>query len=125
VTDVEKAEYEDVLRKLVAKCEALAAENAALKAGLDAHSTLKSIYADANQPATVRVRAAQAALGHETPPLKSVEPPMDLVAEPTEPLAVTVERGRARMNRLLSLSLEERARMIPGSSGDGGDDSND
>jgi hypothetical protein len=125
MTDLEKAEYDDVIRQLMAKVEQLAAENAALKAGLDAHSTLKSIYADANQPAGVRVKAASAALPHEVPRLESVPPPLDLVAEPVECLATVVEKQRARMNKLLALPLSERAALIPGSSGGNGSDSND
>src|SRR6516164_11714400 len=102
MTDTEKAEYDDVVRQLMAKCEQLAAENAALKANnASAHQTLRAIYADSTQPATVRVRAAQAALGHESAPLKPVEPPLDLVAEPIEPLADVVRRQRARCDRML------------------------
>jgi hypothetical protein len=70
------AEYDDVVRQLMQKLEQLAAQNASLKANnASAHQTLRAIYADSTQPATVRVRAAQAALGHESAPLKSVEPP--------------------------------------------------
>jgi hypothetical protein len=96
------AEYEDVIRLLTAKVEELAAANEALKADLTAHQTLKAIYADPNQPATVRVRAAQAALSHESAPLKPVEAPLDLTVVEVEPLAVTVEKQRARADRMLS-----------------------
>ena len=113
--DPEKAEYDDVVRQLMAKCEQLAAENAALKANnASAHQTLRAIYADSTQPATVRVRAAQAALNVETPSLKPEPAPLNLVAEPYEPLSVVVERQRARMNRILALPLEEQERMITG-----------
>src|SRR5262249_35757367 len=113
MTDVEKAEYDDVIRQLMQKCEQLAAENASLKANnASAHQTLRAIYADSTQPATVRVRAAQAALNVESAPLKSIEPPLDLVAEVIEPLSTVVERQRARMNRILSLSLEQRSALI-------------
>jgi hypothetical protein len=115
MTDPEKAEYDDVVRQLMAKCEQLAAENAALKANnASAHQTLRAIYADSTQPATVRVRAAQAALNVETPSLKPEPAPLNLVAEPYEPLSVVVERQRARMNRILALPLEEQERMITG-----------
>src|SRR5262249_61765343 len=108
MTDIEKAEYDDVVRQLIAKCEQLAAENAALKANnASAHQTLRAIYADSTQPATVRVRAAQAALNVETPSLKPQEPPLDLVAEPYEPLAVVVERQRRRGERLFALPMAE------------------
>jgi hypothetical protein len=122
MTDPEKAEYDDVVRRLMAKCEQLAAENAALKAGLDAHSTLKSIYSDSTQPATVRVKAASASLAVEKPRLEPVPPPLDLVAEEIEPLAQAVERQRARMDKLLSLPLEARSRLITGVGGNGQDD---
>jgi len=127
MTDTEKAEYDDVVRQLMAKCEQLAAENAALKANnASAHQTLRAIYADSTQPATVRVRAAQAALNVETPSLKPEPAPLDLVAEPYEPLSVVVERQRARINRIQALPLEERERMITGvvrrDDGNGSDD---
>jgi hypothetical protein len=127
MTDPEKAEYDDVVRQLMAKCEQLAAENAALKANnASAHQTLRAIYADSTQPATVRVRAAQAALNVETPSLKPEPAPLDLVAEPYEPLSVVVERQRARINRIQALPLEERERMITGvvrrDDGNGSDD---
>jgi hypothetical protein len=95
-----------------------------LKAGLDAHSTLKSIYGDSSQPAAVRVRAASAALNVETPSLKPQSPPLDLPCEEIEPLAVLVEKRRARMNQLLAMPLEERAALIPGC-GNGGNGSGD
>jgi hypothetical protein len=127
MTDTEKAEYDDVVRQLMAKCEQLAAENAALKANnASAHQTLRAIYADSTQPATVRVRAAQAALNVETPSLKPEPAPLDLVAEPYEPLSVVVERQRARARAIQALSLEERQRMITGvvrrDDGNGGGD---
>jgi hypothetical protein len=103
MTDLEKREYDDVIRQLMAKVEQLAAENAALKAGLDAHSTLKSIYGDSSQPAAVRVRAAQAALGHESAPLKPVEPAIDATCEEIEPLADVVSRQRKRADQMLAL----------------------
>jgi hypothetical protein len=46
-------------------------------------------------------------------------------AEPVEDLATLVARQRARMERLLALSLEERSGMIAGVGGNGGDDSSD
>jgi hypothetical protein len=115
MTDLEKAEYDDVVRQLMAKCEQLAAENASLKANnASAHQTLRAIYADSNQPATVRVRAAQAALNVETPALKPEPAPLDLVAEVIEPLSVVVERQRKRADAMLALPLEERERLIRG-----------
>ena len=101
MTDTERAEYDDVVRQLMAKCEQLAAENAALKANnASAHQTLRAIYADSTQPATVRVRAAQAALNVETPSLKSQPPAIDATCEEIEPLADVVARQRARCDRM-------------------------
>ena len=95
--------HSDALVACMAEIERLRAENAALKANATAHQTLKEIYGDSNQPATVRVRAAQAALGHESAPLKATKAPLDLVAtESTESLADLVTRQRARMNQMLS-----------------------
>jgi hypothetical protein len=113
------------LRETVDENDRLKAENERLSSALGAHGTLKAIYSDSSQPATVRVRAAQAAIGHESAPLKPTEAPLDLVAEPIEPLAVVMERQRARMNKLLALSLEERAAMIPGASGNSGNGDGD
>src|SRR5215472_17018881 len=102
------------------KCEQLAAENASLKANnASAHQTLRAIYADSSQPATVRVRAAQAAIGHESAPLKAMEPPLELVAQEYEPLSQLVERQRKRCNEILAMPLSERPMMITGV-GDGG-----
>src|SRR5215467_160039 len=101
MTDAEKAEYEDVVRQLMLKLEQLAAENASLKANnASAHQTLRAIYADSTQPATVRVKAATAALNVETLRLESVPPPLDLVAQEYEPLADLVARQRKRCDAM-------------------------
>jgi hypothetical protein len=115
--DAEKAEYEDVLRRLTAECERLVAENARLRSSENnAHSVLREIYNDPDAPQGVRVKAAGLALQHETPRLTPVPPPLDLVAKEAEyePLSVRVERERARSDRILALPLEERERMIRG-----------
>jgi len=116
--DTEKAEYERVIQQLVAKVEELVAANERLSSELTAHQTLRAIYSDSTQPATVRVRAATAALNVESAPLKPVEAPLDLVAAEIEPLAQVVERQRARMNKLLALS--ERSALITGVGSDDG-----
>src|SRR6516165_9637045 len=96
--------HEDALVACMAEIERLRAENVALKANnASAHQTLRAIYADSSQPATVRVRAAQAALNVETPSLKPEPAPLDLVAEKIEPLADLVARRRRRQ-----LALEGR-----------------
>jgi hypothetical protein len=67
----------------------------------DAHTTLRRLYLDEAMSPNTRVRAAQAALNVEKPRLESVPPPLDLVAEPIEPLADVVARQRARADRML------------------------
>jgi len=51
-----------------------------------------------------------------------VLPAIDATCEEIEPLAVVVERQRARADRILALPLAERAAMIPGSDGGNGSD---
>jgi hypothetical protein len=101
--DAEKAEYEDVLRRLTAKCEELAAENARLRSSENnAHSVLKEIYNDSAASPNVRVLAARAALGHESAPLKPQPAPLELTANkpPVEDLATLVHRRRRRQAAL-------------------------
>jgi hypothetical protein len=122
MTDTERAEYDNVVRMLTAKVEELAAENARLRSEKsDALSVLREVYNDPTASPSHRIKAAGLALPHEVPRLESV-PPLDLVAEPIEPLSSVVERQRARADRMLALSLEERAALIPGlpnANGDG------
>jgi hypothetical protein len=102
--DAEKAEYEDVLRRLTAKCEELVAENARLRSSENnAHAVLREVYNDPTASPAVRVKAAGLALPHETPRLTPVPPPLDLVAEPVIPLADLVRRRRARQDALQGL----------------------
>jgi hypothetical protein len=115
MTDTERAEYDDVVRQLVAKCEQLAAENARLRSSENtAHSVLREVYNDPTASPAVRVKAAGLALPHETPRLAPVEAPMELVAEPYEPLAVVVERQRARARVINALPLSEREKLVRG-----------
>ena len=130
MTDTEKAEYDDVVRQLIVKCEQLAAENAALKVNnASAHQTLRAIYADSSQPASVRVKAAQAALNVETPRLESVPPPLDLIAEPIIPLAELVQQRRARQDALqgrdIEVSPSGAVRVLSKPRGNGDDSSGD
>ena len=76
MTDPEKAEYEDVLRRLTAKCEELVAENARLRSESGAHTALRSVYTDPQASETNKVRAAAAAIGYEQPKIGSVLPSM-------------------------------------------------
>src|SRR6516165_3002228 len=100
MTDAEKAEYEGVIRLLTVKVEELVAANERLSSELTAHQTLRAIYSDSSQPATVRVRAAQAALNVETPRLIPQPPPLELTAEKPMPLAEVVRLQRARLDRM-------------------------
>src|SRR6516225_2881443 len=89
------AEYEGMVRLLTAKLEELAAENTRLRSSENnAHSVLREVYNDPTASPAVRVKAAGLALSHESAPLKPVEAPLDLVAEPVEPLAEVVRRQR-------------------------------
>jgi hypothetical protein len=109
----ETVEENDKLRALVER----------LTEGASAHDTLSELHRNRDLPPAIRAKAAIGCLGVETAPLKSVEPPLDLVAEPIEPLAQAVERQRARMDRLLALPLEARSKLITGVGGNGsGDD---
>ena len=96
------AEYEGMVRLLTAKLEELAAENTRLRSSENnAHSVLREVYNDPTASPAVRVKAAGLALSHESAPLKPVEAPLDLVAEPVEPLAEVVRRQRARADKML------------------------
>jgi len=125
------AEYEYTIKLLTAKLEELAAENERLKANAGAHGTLKLIYSDDNQPAGLRVKAAQAALNVETPKLNPVPPPLDLVAEPVIPLAELIAQRRARQDRLereghdIEVSPTGVVRILPKPGSNGGDNSDD
>jgi hypothetical protein len=117
-----------MVRLLTAKLEELAAENARLRSSENnAHSVLREVYNDPTASPAVRVKAAGLALPHETPRLTPEPRALELVAnEEVEPLAVIVERQRARANQLLALPLEERAALITGvgrGDGNGQDDS--
>ena len=114
------AEREDVIRQLVTRLQEAVDENDRLQAVVakltgtdnDAHSTLRRLYLDETQSPNTRVRAAQAALQHEKPRLMPEKAPLELTAEPYEPLAVVVERKRC--DAMQALPLEERERMIKG-----------
>jgi hypothetical protein len=102
MTDTEKAEYDDVVRMLTMKLEQLAAENARLRSEKsDALSVLREVYNDPTASPAHRIKAAGLALPHEVPRLESAPPPLDLIAEPVEPLADLVARQRARADRMM------------------------
>jgi hypothetical protein len=109
------AEYEDVVRLLTAKCEELAAENARLRTEKsDALSVCREVYSDPKADPALRLRAAGLALPHEVPRLMPEPKPLELVAEPVEPLHQLVERQRKRCYELQALPLSVREDMIRG-----------
>ena len=75
-------EYEYIIKLLTAKAEELAAENERLRSVAGAHGVLKAIYGNPDEPTGHRIKAATAALPHETPKLMPERAPLDLVAEP-------------------------------------------
>jgi hypothetical protein len=68
------AEYEYTIKLLTEKLEELAETNERLQAGLDAHSTLQSIYRDESAPRSDRIKAANGAIAYEQPKLGSILP---------------------------------------------------
>jgi len=127
-TDIQSklAEYEGIVQLLTAKLEELAAENTRLRSEKsDALSVLREVYNDPTASPSHRIKAAGLALPHEVPRLESVPPPLDLVAEPVEPLADVVARQRARADKML---LEPPFRDLPSShllKGNGSSDGDD
>jgi len=94
------ARYETVLDLQMKELDRLREENERLRAASNAHSVLREIYLDRNLPESLRAKAAQAALPHETPRLMPEPRPLDLVGEEVEDLATLVHRRRARQNEL-------------------------
>jgi hypothetical protein len=88
---LDEAKY--VMRRQMARIAELEAEVARLRSAAGAHDVLRSIYTDTNQPTGHRLKAAGLALGHESAPLKPVEPPLELVAEPGCILAAAHHRN--------------------------------
>jgi hypothetical protein len=124
------AEYEYLLKLLTAKLEETVAENERLKANSSAHQTLQAIYRNEAESSNTRVRAAQAALGVESAPLKPVSQ-LELVAEEEKiiPLADVVRMQRARADKMLAEDPQFLAvrshQVVPlrlNSNGNGSDD---
>jgi hypothetical protein len=109
MTDTERAEYNDVIRKLTMRLEEAVGEIDRLKNVVakvtgtdDAHSTLRRLYLDEAQNPNTRVRAAQAALHVESAPLKPVAQ-IELKADDPDsnlPLAELVAKRRAYAHHL-------------------------
>jgi hypothetical protein len=122
------AGYEYTIKLLTAKVEEQAAEIDRLTSALGgAHATLRSIYSDNSQPAGVRVKAAQAALSHESAPLKPIQQVELKAEEPVIPLADLVRQRRAYVDALEREELQAaRNNQVvpfrPHSNGNGSDD---
>jgi hypothetical protein len=101
-----------VIREQMARIADLEAEVERLKAGLGAHEYLQSVWRNPTSSEGNRIKAATAALPHETPRLESVPPPLDLTAEEVVvPLAEVIRLQRARADKLL---LEPPYRVVNG-----------
>ena len=118
-------EYEYLLKLQMAKIEELSAENERLRSAAGAHGVLKSIYSDNDQPTGHRIKAATAALPHETPKLMPERAPLELQAEPEKVSLFDLAERR----RLKSLELEGRdikvepngqVILLPGANGGNG-----
>src|SRR5215472_9254132 len=93
--------HEDALVACMAEITKLREENARLRSSENsAHAVLREVYNDPSASPAVRVRAAQAAISHESAPLKAMSPPLELVAKPVEDLATLVHRRRRRQTAL-------------------------
>jgi hypothetical protein len=125
MTDTERAEYDDVVRMLTAKVEELVAENTRLRSEKsDALSFLTEVFNDPNALPAHRLKAAGLVLPHQVPALKPMEAPLELTAEPIEPLSETVRRQRARADAMLaSPEFQAVARVVPPKGNGSGDDS--
>jgi hypothetical protein len=84
--------------------------------GAGALATLQALYRDPDLPQSLRAKCAIGCLVHETPALKPVQPPLELIAEPVIPLAELVAQRRARAARLeLELTDSIKAQLLGGS----------
>ena len=117
--------HEDALVACMAEITRLREENTRLRSEkCDALSVLREVYNDPTaSPPAHRIKAAGLALPHEVTRLESIPPPMDLVAEPVEPLADVVARQRARADKMLRedpqfQALRNSGYLLEGSSGD-------
>ena len=118
--------HEDALVACMAEITKLREENARLRSSENnAHSVLREVYNDPTASPAVRVKAAGLALPHETPRLESVPPPLELTAEPIEPLADVVRRQRARCDRMIAEDPQSRdlPKAFPLRGNGNGDDS--
>jgi hypothetical protein len=130
---------DELIRQLTIRLRETVEENDKLRVlveriteGASAHETLSELHRNRDLPPAIRAKAAIGCLGVETAPLKSVEPPLDLVAEPpTIPLAELVEQRRARQDRMqrerrnIEVYSDGTVRVLPKPGNGSGDSSND
>jgi hypothetical protein len=102
MTDIEKAEYDDVIRQLTTRLRETVDENDRLRAELarqaedtSAYDVLVDIMRNSDLPAAIRTKAASAVLPHQMPKLMPERAPLELNPVPSEPLADTLHRQRA------------------------------
>jgi hypothetical protein len=120
--------HEEALSLCIAEIEKLRAENALLRSAEGAHDVLRRLYLDENQSSGTRLKAAAASLNFEKPRLESVSPPLELTAEPIEPLADVVARQRARCDEMQKspefrrLASRQVIELKPNGNADGDDD---
>jgi len=127
--EVKLKRHEDALSLCMAEIQKLRAENALLRSAEGAHDVLRRIYLNEAESSATRVKAAQASINFEKSRLENVPPPMELTAEPVEPLHQLIERQRARADRMAREARQ--IRVLPNGqvlvldepNGDGGDDS--
>jgi hypothetical protein len=99
----------------VAELTKLRAEVERLQSVGGAHGVLKSIYLNGDLPESLRAKAAIGCLQHEVPKLMPERAPLELKpVEPQKSLGERCEVAMARADRMMALSLEERAALIPG-----------
>jgi hypothetical protein len=90
---------------------------------------LRRLYLDEALPPTARIRAAPA-IGHESAPLKAVEPAVDAACEEIIPLPQLIAERRARADAIeremrdIEVSPSGTVRVLPkpGSNGGNGQD---
>jgi hypothetical protein len=101
------ARFETVIGLQMQEIDRLRSENERLRTVAGAHGVLKEIYLDPDAPQGNRIKAATAALPHETPRLMPQPPAIDATCQEIIPLAELVSRRRARQD-----AMEREARDI-------------
>ena len=99
-TEEKLARFETVIGLQMQEIDRLRAENERLRTVAGAHGVLKEIYLDPDAPQGNRIKAASAALPHESPRIIPQPPAIDSTCEEIEPLAVVIERQRKRADAM-------------------------